>query len=74
LGIEGKHVKIIDVLRQRIRAAARLAKPSLIPAAIAGIVVFTGGTIYEQQNRENFQNDLKIDLCQQHRCAPGDDA
>jgi diguanylate cyclase (GGDEF)-like protein len=55
-------LKIIDVLRHRIRAAARFAKPSLIPAAIAGLVVFTGGHIYERQNRENFQNDLRIDV------------
>lgn len=55
-------MKIIDVLRQRIRAAARFAKPSLIPAAIAGLVVFTGGHVYERQNRENFQNDLRIDV------------
>ncbi|MBZ7920729.1 EAL domain-containing protein [Ensifer adhaerens] len=55
-------MKIIDVLRQRIRAAARFAKPSLIPAAIAGLVVFAGGYIYERQNLENFQNDLRIDV------------
>ena len=51
-------MKIIDVLRQRIRAAARFAKPSLIPAAIAGLVVY----VYERQNRENFQSDLRIDV------------
>lgn len=55
-------MKIVDVLRQRIRAAARFAKPSLIPAAIAGIVVFSGGHIYERQNRENFRSDLRIDV------------
>ncbi|MGF6172504.1 bifunctional diguanylate cyclase/phosphodiesterase [Ensifer sp. 4252] len=55
-------MKIVDVLRQRIRAAARFAKPSLIPAAIAGIVVFSGGHVYERQNRENSRSDLRIDV------------
>ncbi|MDK1384606.1 EAL domain-containing protein [Sinorhizobium sp. 8-89] len=55
-------MKIIVALRRRIRAIANFAKPSLVPAVIAGAVVFIGGNIYERQNRENFREDLKIDV------------
>ncbi|MDK1375714.1 MULTISPECIES: EAL domain-containing protein [unclassified Sinorhizobium] len=55
-------MKIIVALRRRIRAIANFAKPSLIPALIAGAVVFIGGNIYERQHRENFRKDLKIDV------------
>jgi len=37
-------------------------KPSVFPAAIAAAVVFTGGYFFEQQNRENFQNELKSNV------------
>ncbi|MCA1440590.1 EAL domain-containing protein [Ensifer sp. IC4062] len=53
---------IIVALRRRIRAIANFAKPSLIPAVIAGAVVFIGGNIYERQHRDNFRKDLKIDV------------
>ncbi|WEX87859.1 EAL domain-containing protein [Sinorhizobium garamanticum] len=55
-------MNIIVALRRRIRAIANFAKPSLIPAVIAGAVVFIGGNIYERQHRENFRKDLKIDV------------
>ncbi|MCV9963107.1 EAL domain-containing protein [Pararhizobium sp. BT-229] len=46
-------------IRHRAFALARLAKPSLFPAFIAASVVFTGGYFFEQQNRKNFQSELK---------------
>lgn len=55
-------MKIIVALCRRIRAIADFAKPSLIPAAIAGAVIFIGGNVYERQHRENFRKDLKIDV------------
>lgn len=47
-------------LRQHAETLARLAKPSLVPVFIAGAVVFAGGYFFDQQNRLNFRNELKI--------------
>jgi len=56
----GEKPLIIAVLRHHVRTIAKLAKPSLVPAVIAAVVVATGGHIYERQNRENFRSELKI--------------
>ncbi|WFU48330.1 bifunctional diguanylate cyclase/phosphodiesterase [Sinorhizobium terangae] len=55
-------MSIIVALCRRVRAIADFAKPSFIPALIAGAVVFIGGNIYERQHRENFRKDLKVDV------------
>jgi diguanylate cyclase (GGDEF)-like protein len=51
---------VIAALRQHIRTIAKFARPSLVPAVIAGIVVAAGGYIYERQNRANFHSELEI--------------
>ncbi|WEZ84162.1 CHASE domain-containing protein [Rhizobium sp. 32-5/1] len=53
---------MIVKIRRHAGTVARLAKPSLVPAFIAATVVFAGGYLFEQQNRENFGNELKINV------------
>jgi len=53
---------MIVTIRRHAGTVARLAKPSLVPAFIAAAVVFTGGYFFEQQNRENFGSELKINV------------
>jgi diguanylate cyclase (GGDEF)-like protein len=53
---------MIVTIRRHAGTFARLAKPSLVPAFIAAAVVFTGGYLFEQQNRENFGSELKINV------------
>ncbi len=53
---------ITGTIRRHAETVARLAKPSLVPAFIAAAVVFTVGYLFEQQNRENFGNELKINV------------
>lgn len=44
--------------KSRIRGAAGFVKPFFIPAAIAAAVVFTGGYLIEQQNKQAFRKEL----------------
>ncbi len=53
---------MIVTIRRHAGTVARLAKPSLVPAFIAAAVVFTGGYFFEQQNRQNFRSELKINV------------
>ena len=49
-------------IRHRAWTLARLARPSLFPAVIAAAVVFTGGYFFKEQNRQNFQSELKSNV------------
>ena len=49
-------------IRHRAWTLARLARPSLFPAVIAAAVVFTGGYFFKEQNRRNFQSELKSNV------------
>ncbi len=49
-------------IRHRAFTLARLAKPSLFPAVIAAAVVFTGGYLFKEQNRQNFHSELRSNV------------
>jgi len=46
-------------LRRHLASIAEWARPSLIPAAIAGCVILTAGIIYERQNEHIYRNELQ---------------
>src|SRR5690606_33683369 len=45
--------------RRRLESLAEWAKPSLIPAAIAGCVIFTASMLYERQNEGAHHKELQ---------------
>ncbi|HEV7245844.1 MAG TPA: EAL domain-containing protein [Shinella sp.] len=46
-------------LRRHLASIAEWARPSLVPAAIAGCVILTAGIIYERQNERVYLNELE---------------
>ncbi|WP_234189422.1 EAL domain-containing protein [Shinella sp. NM-101] len=47
------------ILRRHLAPIAEWARPSLIPAAIAGCVILTAGIFYERQNESIYRNELQ---------------
>jgi diguanylate cyclase (GGDEF)-like protein/PAS domain S-box-containing protein len=47
-------------IRHRIASIAEWARPSLVPAAIAGCVIFAATVFYERQNEQIYRNDLQM--------------
>jgi len=45
--------------RRAVASIAEWAKPSLVPAAIAGCVILTAGILYERQNEGVYRNELQ---------------
>ena len=45
--------------RRHMASIAEWARPSLLPAAIAGVVILTAGVFYEQQNERIYRNELQ---------------
>ncbi|MCR6499157.1 EAL domain-containing protein [Shinella sp. CPCC 101442] len=46
-------------LRQHLASIAEWARPSLVPAAIAGVVILAAGIFYERQNERIYHNELQ---------------
>ncbi|WP_421591759.1 bifunctional diguanylate cyclase/phosphodiesterase [Shinella sp. M27] len=46
-------------IRRHMASIAEWARPSLLPAAIAGVVILTAGVFYEQQNERIYRNELQ---------------
>lgn len=46
-------------LRRHLASIAEWAKPSLVPAAIAGCVILAAGIFYERQNEQIYRNELQ---------------
>ena len=55
-----------SALRRHLASIAEWARPSLVPAVIAGCVILTGDVLYERQNeniyRSELQNHVSADL------------
>ncbi|MEW9616310.1 EAL domain-containing protein [Shinella sp. S4-D37] len=49
----------MTALRHALTSIAEWAKPSLVPAAIAGSVILTAGIVYERQNERIYRNELQ---------------
>jgi len=62
----GTILSLSATLRRHLASIAEWARPSLLPAAIAGCVIVTGGIFYERQNesiyRTELQNHVSADL------------
>lgn len=50
---------LLSALRRHVASIAEWAKPSLVPATIAGCVILTAGIIYERQNEHTYRNELQ---------------
>ncbi|WP_411033163.1 EAL domain-containing protein [Shinella sp. BYT-45] len=46
-------------IRHHLASIAEWARPSLVPAAIAGCVILTAGIFYERQNERVYRNELQ---------------
>ena len=49
----------MTALRHALTSIAEWARPSLVPAAIAGSVILTAGIVYERQNERIYRNELQ---------------
>jgi len=52
-------VPLTAAFRRAVASIAEWAKPSLVPAAIAGCVILTAGILYERQNEGVYRNELQ---------------
>ncbi|EYR79542.1 EAL domain-containing protein [Shinella sp. 838] len=52
-------MRVPAAFRHALASIAEWAKPSLIPAAIAGCVILTAGIVYERQNEHIYRNELQ---------------